>query len=301
MARGTGNESSSGKGAAARTATRKIAGMTDRPEGFDPERFYDDYGEKEWLRFGKRPCDRVSLEIHNDLLREFVRPGDRVLDAGAGPGRFTIELARLGALVVVGDISPEQLRLNEEKVVEAGLEPSVESRGLLDITDLSQFPDESFDAVVCYGGPLSYVFDHADTAAGELVRVLKPGGHLLISVMSKLGTYRMGLDEILGAADKVGQEVVDSVFQTGDLPPSLNNGHGMRMYTFQELKGVLERTGCNVVAASASNGLTVGAAELDTTDEARWEMLLRWERTACREPGALDSGTHIIAVAQRAS
>ena len=33
------------------------------------------------------------LEVHLRLLREHIRDGDRVLDAGAGPGRFTLELA----------------------------------------------------------------------------------------------------------------------------------------------------------------------------------------------------------------
>src|SRR5262245_21944447 len=122
------------------------------------QRFYDSLGELEWHRFEKTPADRVSLEVHRRLLAEYVEPGMRVLDAGAGPGRFTIELARIGARVVVGDLSPEQLRLNEARVAEAGCQDAVESRQLLDITDLSRFGDAGFDAVVCFGGPLSYVW-----------------------------------------------------------------------------------------------------------------------------------------------
>lgn len=76
---------------------------------YDPEhiaRFYDEYGAREWERFDLSAMDRVGLEVHLRLLREHIRVGDRVLDAGAGPGRFTLELARLGARVVAGDISP---------------------------------------------------------------------------------------------------------------------------------------------------------------------------------------------------
>ncbi len=142
------------------------------------------------MRFDRRLCERVSLEIHRNFLSDFVHKGDRVLDAGAGPGRFTIDLVRLGATVVVGDISPEQLRLNEEKVKEAGAEAAIESRELLDISDLSRFEDESFDVVVCLGGPLSYVFDGASSALAGMARVLKPGGRVLVSVMSRLGTHR---------------------------------------------------------------------------------------------------------------
>jgi hypothetical protein len=56
--------------------------------------FFDEYGEREWGRFEDGRNTRASLEVHLHYLQRFVHAGDRVLDAGAGPGRFTIELAR---------------------------------------------------------------------------------------------------------------------------------------------------------------------------------------------------------------
>jgi hypothetical protein len=37
------------------------------------------------------------------------------------------------------------------------------------------------------------------------------------------------------------------------------------------------------------------------SDPERWARFLEWEVAACREPGTLDGGTHIIAVIQRAT
>ena len=88
--------------------------------------------------------------------------------------------------MVAGDISPAQLALHAEKT--ASVEDSIESRELLDITDLGRFPDGSFDAALCFGGPLSYVLGEADRALSELLRVTKQGGTVLLSVMSLLGT-----------------------------------------------------------------------------------------------------------------
>src|SRR5262245_7516970 len=112
---------------------------------YDPAhiaRFFDVYGEREWERFDATAMDRVALEVHLRLLREYVQPGDRVLDAGAGPGRFTLELARLGASIVACDISPGQLALHAEKT--AAVEEAVAARELLDILDLGRFEDASF-------------------------------------------------------------------------------------------------------------------------------------------------------------
>jgi ubiquinone/menaquinone biosynthesis C-methylase UbiE len=145
--------------------------------------FFDQYGDREWERFGDRAQDSVNLHVHTHYLRRHVAAGTSVLDAGAGPGRFTIEIARIGANVTVFDLSPEMLDQNRRRVAEAGFERSVTAREQGDITDLSRFGDDSFDAVVCYGGPLSYVMDRADEALGELLRVAKPSAPVLLSVM----------------------------------------------------------------------------------------------------------------------
>ena len=269
-----------------------LAAMTGVP--YDPEhiaRFYDEYGEREWERFDVSPMDRVGLEVHLRLLREHVREGDRVLEAGAGPGRFTLELARLGARVLVGDISPRQLELHAERT--ASVEQSIESRELLDIVDLSRFEESSFDAVVCFGGPLSYVLGEADRALAELLRVTKPGGHVLLSVMSLLGAARAFFDQLLPLVDEFGwKRAVTDIFETGDLDGEINNGHVCRLYRWSSLEAMLGRHSCRIVAASAANFLSVAN---DAWDERFQEV----EIQACREPGALDGGTHIVAVVER--
>ena len=61
----------------------------------DPERaaqFFDQFAEQEWARFGDPTTPSTSLDVHLEYLRRYVSEGDRVLDVGAGPGRFTIEL-----------------------------------------------------------------------------------------------------------------------------------------------------------------------------------------------------------------
>jgi ubiquinone/menaquinone biosynthesis C-methylase UbiE len=138
--------------------------------------FFDDYGEREWARFADGRNTPTSLVVHTDYLRRFVGSGDKVLDIGAGPGRFTLELARIGARVVVADVSAVQLELNKATLIEAGLASSVTDWIQADILDLHVIPDGQFDAVVCYGGPLSYVLDRADEAVEGLLRILRPAG-----------------------------------------------------------------------------------------------------------------------------
>lgn len=266
-------------------------------------RYFDELGEREWERLEIDAPALVSFHVHRHYLGQYVKVDDRALEAGAGAGRFTIELARLGARVTVGDISEEQLRLNRQKVGEAGFEGNVASRELLDILDLSRFSDGSFDAVVCYGGPLSYVFDQADRAMEEMLRVTKPGGHVLLSVMSLGGATRRFLGAIYDIYTEVGPDAVEEVVRTGDQRGvTAPGGHHCRMYRWANLKALIDRHPCEIVAASAANFLSLQNEELleeVRRDERFWETLLEWEIGFCKQPGALDAGTHIIAVVRR--
>jgi len=89
--------------------------------------FYDNLGEREWSRLEETPRGRVAYEVHRQFLERFVRSGDRVLEIVAGPGRFTFDLARLGATVEVTDLST--VRKPSERPLELrGLKPVSFSR-----------------------------------------------------------------------------------------------------------------------------------------------------------------------------
>lgn len=265
-------------------------------------RFFDEYGEREWARLEESPEGRVSFHLHKRLLERFVRAGDEVLEVGAGPGRFTIELARLGARVCVGDASAVQLELNRRKVREAGFEESVVRRAILDLVDLGAFADGGFDAAVAYGGPVSYVMERADEALAELLRVVRRGGRVLLSVMSLAGATRKFAPGIIRWARERSLEEVEKVLRTGDQTGDISAGHHCHMYRWSELRTLLERHACRVVAASAANWLSVNQQEAlreIVDDPAMWQTFLRWEEGLCREPGALDGGTHIIVVIEK--
>ena len=74
------------------------------------------------------------------------------------------------------------------------------------------------------------------------------------------------------------------------------------MYRWSELEALLEAQGCEVVGKSAANFLAVNNGDTVTAFEQNpelYEWFLRWEIEYCQEPGAIDGGTHMIAVVRR--
>ena len=118
-------------------------------------------------------------EMRPILDRIGIRPGERVLELGPGPGMFTVEAAQRvgseGRLIAV-DIQPKMIAQVEKRVREAGLtnvETHVADAYHLPLDDASV--DRAFLVTV-----LPEVPDQA-RALAELRRVLKPGGLLSIT------------------------------------------------------------------------------------------------------------------------
>jgi 2-polyprenyl-3-methyl-5-hydroxy-6-metoxy-1,4-benzoquinol methylase len=263
--------------------------------------YFDEYGMHEWDRLVSTPVDEVSLYIHTHYLKEYVPRGARVLEVGAGAGRFTQVLASLGASILVADISQVQLDLNKEHAQQHGFAHAVENWQQVDICDMRQFGSGSFDFVVAYGGPFSYVLDKRDQAMGECLRLLKCKGVLLLSVMSVWGSVHRYLNGVLGIPAHINRKII----ATGDLSPETigERDNNMHMFRAGEFIKWLKGFNLEVLARSASFCLSPGWEEMLAemrADEETWDQLLRMELEACAEEGSLNMGTHLIGVARKA-
>jgi ubiquinone/menaquinone biosynthesis C-methylase UbiE len=110
------------------------------------------------------------------LRRAELRPGMRFLDVAAGSGALSIPAARLGAQVVATDLSPVMLDLLEARARKEGLE--IETR-VMDGQALD-LDDDSFDVAGSQFGVM--LFPDMPKGIREMVRVVKPGGRVLMNV-----------------------------------------------------------------------------------------------------------------------
>ncbi|TMD03700.1 MAG: methyltransferase domain-containing protein [Chloroflexi bacterium] len=140
------------------------------------------------LRFEEEAARRLeAMYITPDVVAQrrwtrealALRPAEKVLDVGVGPGFLAAEMARAvgqsGSISGI-DISEHMIAIARERCSKPGAPATVEFQ-VADATKLP-FPDGSFDAVVSTQ-VYEFVAD-VDEALGEAHRVLRPGGRLLV-------------------------------------------------------------------------------------------------------------------------
>ncbi len=153
---------------------------------------YDADPLKEWNRLQKRTPYEKYITTH--MMDRYIRPGSRILDIGGGPGQYSIHYAKQGHTVTLLDLSDENVRFAKKKARQYGVKITAVQG---DATDLSRFPDDSFDTVFLMG-PLYHLLTEESRiqAVREAKRVLKPGGYLFCSFILMFGGVIYGLREL---------------------------------------------------------------------------------------------------------
>jgi len=197
-----------------------------------------------------------------------LRTGDRVLDLGCGFGRHAFEAARRGASVVALDAGRDEVEgvasmframVAAGELAEGSLHATVVQGDALGLP----FADETFDRVIA-----SEVLEHLpddEAAMGELVRVLKRGGTMAVTV------------------PRFGPELVN--WALSDEYHNVPGGH-IRIYRRSVLEGRLRAAGLVVTGHHYAHGLhspywwlkcLVGTSNDEHPLVKRYHQLLVWD------------------------
>ncbi|MFO8036669.1 MAG: class I SAM-dependent methyltransferase [Anaerolineales bacterium] len=262
--------------------------------------FYTGSVEDEWARLTQDAYHRLEFETTLHFLDKYLPQSPRILDAGGGPGKYTIELAKKGYEVVLLDMVPANLEFAKKQITIANVQNKVEQIVEGSIVDLSQFEDKSFDAVLCLGGPLSHVLDaeRRNRAISELVRVAKKDAPIFVSVMSRLSVLIVVLT--MGP-----HEFEESFFRpmrdTGDYP-----GHSgftaCHFFMPEELESVFRNHGVKVLEMVGLEGLGSHHAEEVNelaNNKERWSIWLETHFETCTHPAVVGISEHMLLIGKK--
>lgn len=141
--------------------------------------FYDQYDEDG--RLGRTRHGQLEYRTTMTYIHRYAAKGSKVLEVGAGTGRYSIALAKEGMDVTAVELAESNLAVLREN--SRGMENIASYQG--DATDLGRFAGDTFDVTLSLG-PMYHLFEaeDVDRAIDEAVRVTKPGGVIFFAFIS---------------------------------------------------------------------------------------------------------------------
>lgn len=158
-------------------------------------KFYDETVNYEWERLDRH---KVEYELTKRYLNRYIKPGDKILDLGGGPGRYSLDFAALGCDVTLADLSQKNVEFGLNKAKDLGVTLS----GIcVDSRDLSVIDDGQYDHVLCMG-PMYHLKDENDRVKtiNECLKKLKPNGTIFVAFVS---SYSFVWDYLLRNPDLI--------------------------------------------------------------------------------------------------
>lgn len=80
--------------------------------------FYDKNTAAEWERLQRH---QFEFELTKRYINRYIKPGDKVLDIGGGPGRYSLYLAAMGCDVTLFDLSSANVEFAKEQANAQGV------------------------------------------------------------------------------------------------------------------------------------------------------------------------------------
>lgn len=260
-------------------------------------------GSDEWRRLVRDPYHRLEFETTLHFLLRYLPSQGLLLDAGGGPGRYTIELARRGYHVVLLDSTAEHLEQARRNIKRAGVARRVRRTVEGSVVDLSEFETGSFDGVLCLGGALNHVLTarQRERAIRELARVARNDAPIFISV---IGRFAPLVDGVLRHPEglRTDPQHHRRILRTGDY-----DGHRgfapCHFFLPEELEENIEKQRLRVLKVAGLEGLAahhpLEMNRLARNDPKAWAIWKEFHLTTCTHPSVVATSEHFLVVSRK--
>lgn len=247
------------------------------------EKYYNKFNEHKRLisRHGQ-----VEFAVTMKYIKECIgnRTNLKVLDIGAGTGRYSFALAELGHDVTAVELVKKNLSVLKENFPHI---TAVQGNAL----NLKKFKDESFDITLLFG-PMYHLFIEEDKlkALSEAKRVTKKGGHILVA-------YLMNEYAVITYAFKEGnlKKCIEENKLSRDFQCVTNEKD---LYSYIRLKDINKLN--EQVALKREKIIAVDGATdyirpiINKMDEEEFEIYLDYQMSICELPELIGASSHTL-------
>ena len=252
------------------------------------EKYYNKFNEDKRLlsRHGQVEF-YTSMQYIKKYLKRFKNP--RILDVGAGTGRYSICLNDMGYDVTAVELVLHNLRVLQQKNCKI---KAYQGNAL----DLKRFDDESFDVVLLLG-PMYHLFSEQDKlqALAEAKRVVKTGGIIFVAYyMNEYAVLVHGFrDNFILQNIKNGK--LDKDFK---IKNDISNLYSMER--IEDIKRYSKKAGLKRLKTIAPDGASdYMRPVLNKMDAETFDVFLKYNLSVCEKKELLGASSHILDILKK--
>jgi len=228
-------------------------------------------------------------------IEKYLKSDDRILEVGAGTGRYTHTLARKGYTVDAVELIEHNIKRFKENTKEGEKVTITQGNAL----DLSAIADETYDITLLLG-PMYHLYTESDkqTALSEAIRVTKKGGVLFVAYCISDATIireffvrkRFDVFEYIKNG-KINHET----FATQSTPADI-----IELVRKEDIDKLISEFDINRLHYVATDGMThhIGEA-MGEMDDALFDMYLKYHFATCERPDMVGQTHHSLDVLKK--
>lgn len=251
--------------------------------------FYGEYSEEG--RLDRTVHGRLEFATTMNYIHRYVKADSKILEIGAGTGRYSISLAKEGYDVTAVELVKSNLEVLRSNSI--GIKNIHPFQG--DGTDLSRFEDETFDVTLVFG-PMYHLYEKDDVnkAIDEAIRVTKKGGVILYAFLSIFGIMYSNYFDGNWAAGE--EENFTSDYKIKHFKEQLFTG-----YDVVEFEELFKEKEVEHLVTTGVDGIIecIERREDFAVTEEDFEALAKWYLAFCEKRELLGSTNHLLYICRK--
>ena len=251
--------------------------------------FYDDIDENSRLNRSRQ--GQLEYITTMNYIHRYAKTGAKILEIGAGTGRYSIALAKEGYNLTAVELVETNLEVLKNNSV--GIENIISYQG--DALNLDRFEDNQFDITLLFG-PMYHLYDKKEVhkALDEAIRVTRIGGIILTAFLSVYAIMNNNyLKETLAAGIEMN---FDDNYKVKHFEDQLFTG-----YDIVEFEELFESHNTKYLTTAAVDNI-LETAERRTDfkmSDADFELFVKYHLATCEKRELLGSSSHLLYICKK--
>ncbi len=240
-------------------------------------------------RLIKDNTHNIEFVITKHYINKYLKKNDKILEIGAGTGRYSLHYANQGYDVTAIEYVKHNLDILKSKVTK-NMKIAAEQG---DAVDLSRFKDNTFDVTLVLG-PLYHLYEDKDInkAIAEAIRVTKKKGIIMIAYITSDGVFAdWGVDHLLdGYPNDFDKNFKLTRYPEGVFAP----------FYIEEFNKIMKKFSVEFLHSVATDGIAnIMSDKINNLSEKEYKIWVDYQLSVCERIDCQGYSCHMLYICKK--